>query len=315
MKSSLPLTILRPVLPALVLVLGLLPGTAGTPPSDSPSDRRLVIGLSGGMVPARLIGTAGFRDSWSSFNLASVTESTSVSTRPNYAFAGGGFLTVFLTPHLGVQLAAGYDRAGITNASTSNTAWSWTDGRSGAGTSTWSGGGRLSRLPLSANIVLREGSGRFTVEFSGGPTYFWNEFSGEAAFAYGVTKISELPGSGGQSIAQAFDALPVRLRIPATKWRTLGADIGAGVHWRIVGGLGLEAEARYFYCPAKALSWNPVQATYAGLYSRDFPAEPFTSDDAVLLDMSGQTLGLKLEMSNLRASLGLTYSFGRRISH
>ena len=303
------------VLPVLYLCFGVSPAMARPSSPDNPFDRSFEIGVWGGLIPARLLGTTTHQDSWSSFLLEAVNEKTVITSKPKYGPAAGGFVSFFLTPHLGLQLLAGYGQADIPSGASLDFAWRWADGTGDAKTTSWAGSGRLTRLPVCLNIALREGAGRFTVEFSGGLTYFRNTFRENAAFGYGVTKIFSVDQGSGGTMTQAVDALPVRLTVPATTWYALGGNIGGSLNLRILDILGLKAEARYFYCPPKRLSWTPVVASYDGLYTVDFPAEPFTADDVSYLAQNGERFDLKLDLSIVQASLGIYFSFGHRLRH
>jgi hypothetical protein len=303
------------VLPALCLCLGVSPAMARPSSTDNPFDRSFEIGVWGGLMPARLLGTTTHQESWSSFLLDAVNEKTVITSKLKNGLAAGGFVSFFYTPHLGLQLLAGYSQVDIPSGSSLDFAWRWADGTGDAKTTNWTGSGSLTRLPVCLNIVLREGAGRFTVEFSGGLTYFWNTFSENALFGYGVTKILSVDQGPGGTMTQAVDALPVRLIVPATTWSAAGGNIGGSLNFRILDTLGLKAEARYFYCPPKNLSWTPVVASYSGLYTGDFSAEPFTADDAAYLAQNGERFDLKLNLSFIQASLGIYFSFGRHLSH
>jgi len=300
------------VLPALCFCLGVPPAMARPSSFDDPPDRGFEIGIWGGLIPARLLGTTTRQEAWSSFLLDAVNEKTIITSKPKNGFASGGFVSFFFTPHFGLQLLAGYGRADIPSGASLDFAWRWADGTSGVKTTSLAGNGSLTRLPVCLNIALREGAGRFSVEFSGGLTYFRNTFSENSAFGYGVTKIFPADQDPGGTLTQTVDALPVRLTVPATTWYVLGGNIGGSLNIRILDNLGLKAEARYFYCPPKNLSWTPIVSSYDGLYTGDFPAEPFTADDIAFLAQNGENFNLRLNLSFIQASLGIYFLFGPR---
>jgi hypothetical protein len=303
------------VLPALCLCLGVSPAMAWPSSTDNPFDRSFEIGVWGGLMPARLLGTTTHQESWSSFLLDAVNEKTIITSKTKNGPAAGGFISLFFTPHLGLQLLAGYSQADIPSGASLDFDWRWADGSGDMKTMRWAGSGRLTRLPVCLNIALREGAGRFTVEFSGGLTYFQNTFRENAAFGYGVTKIFSPDQDSGGTTTQAVDALPVRLTVPATRWYALGGNIGGSLNIRLLDLIGFKAEARYFYCPPKTLSWTPILASYDGLYTGDFPAEPFTADDIAYLAQNGERFALKMDLSFIQASLGIYFSFGPRLRH
>ena len=228
--------------------------------------------------------------------------------------AAGGTFSVFFLPHLGLQVLAGFGQADITTSATFNFAWAWADGTGDTKSSSWSGTGRLTRNPVCLNIVFRESAGPLTIEASGGLAYYWNRLQEESVFGYGVTAVSPVYQQPDWTIAQTVDALPVRLAIPSTAWKAVGADIGGSLNIRLTNAVGLKAEARYYYCPPKQFSWEPAVGTYNGLYGQLVNAEPFTNDDITYLAAKGQTFGLKTDLSFIQYSLGITFSFGTRKS-
>ncbi|MGA2587582.1 MAG: hypothetical protein ABSF88_11250 [Candidatus Aminicenantales bacterium] len=303
------------VLAAFCFCFGVSPAIARPSSTDNPYDRSFEIGIWGGLMPSRLLGTTTHQEAWSSFLLNAISEKAVITSKPNSGLAAGGFFSLFFTPHLGLQLLAGYSPVDIPSGSSFDFAWRWADGTGDAKTTNWTGSGSLTRLPISLNVALREGTGRFTVEFSGGLTYFLNTFSENAVFGYGVMKILSFDQGPGGTMIQTVDALPVRLTIPATTWSAVGGNIGGSLNFRILDTLGLKAEARYFYCPPKNLNWTPVIASYDGLYTADFPAEPFTAADVAYLALNGETFAHKLDLSFIQASLGIYFSFGRHLPH
>jgi hypothetical protein len=283
--------------------------------ASKPRDRLIEVGLWGGVSPIRVVGTRTIQDSWSSFLLNSVTERTAIQSKAKASPAAGGYFSVFLSPHLGFQVLAGYGQADLTTSAAFDFAWARADGTSAAKSTNWSGTGRLTRVPACLNLVFKEGTGPFSIEISGGFAYYWNKLREESMFGYGVTRISLVSQPPGWTTVQTVDALPVKLAIPATSWQAAGANIGASLSARISDVVGLKAETRYFYCPAKRVSWKPVVGTYDGLFGNSIRGEPFTADDIAYLAGSGQSFEQKTELSFVQLSLGITFFFGSRLRH
>ena len=282
--------------------------------ASKPLNRQIELGLWGGLSQARILGTTIVQDSWSSFLLNAVTERTVIQSKAKTPPAAGGHFSIFLSPHLGVQVLAGYGQADLTTGSAFDFAWAWADGSGASKSMTWSGTGRLTRIPVCLNLVFREGSGPFTLEVSGGLAYYWNTLREGSMFGYGVTGLSLVYQPPDWVMAQTVDALPVRLAIPSTSWTAAGADIGGSLNISLRGFIGLKAEARYFYCPPKRFSWQPAFGSYDGLFGDAIKGEPFTADDVAYLAGIGQMLDQKMDLSFVQFSLGITFSFGTRKS-
>ncbi|MCX6563458.1 MAG: hypothetical protein NTU60_07620 [Candidatus Aminicenantes bacterium] len=305
--------LLRISMSAAVLVFG-WSMTAGFGASK-PLSRQIELGLWGGLSPIRIVGTTTVQDSWSSFLLNTVTERTVIQSKAKMPPAAGGYFSIFLSPHLGVQVLAGYGQADLTTGAAFDFAWAWADGTGASKNMTWSGTGRLTRVPVCLNMVFREESGPFTLEVSGGFAYYWNTLREGSMFGYGVTSISPVYQPPDWVMAQTVDALPVRLAIPSTSWTAAGADIGGSLNVRLAGPVGLKAEARYYYCPPKRFSWKPAFGSYDGMFGDAIKGELFTADDAAYLAGIGQMLDQKMDLSFVQFSLGVTFFFGRGLRH
>jgi len=283
--------------------------------APSPPVRQMEIGLWGGFSPDRVVGRMTSQDSWNSFLLSSVTEQTGIRSKAGAAPAAGLSYSFFYSPHLGVQVLAGCGQADLATSSAFDFAWTWTDGSGAAKSESWSGTGRLTRVPVCLNLVWKQGAGLFTVEVSGGPACYWSELRQGSTFGYGVTRVSLGSQPPGGTMTQAVDALAVPLTVPNTSWWSAGANIGGSLNVRLADFIGLKAEARYFYCPPKRVSWTPEAGTYDGMFGNGILAEPFTADDIAYLSGSGQKLEQKTDLSFVQFSLGMTFFLGRRLPH
>jgi hypothetical protein len=283
--------------------------------ASKPSERRIEVGLWGGLSPLRTVGTNTIQDSWNSFLLNSVTEQTVIQSKAKTPPAAGGYFSIFLTPYLGLQFLLGYGQANLTTNASFDFAWASADGTGATKSQTWSGTGRLTRVPACLNLVLKEGIGLFTIEVSGGPAFYWNTLREESTFGYGATRISLAYQPPDWTTVQTVDALPVNLAIPTTSWLAAGANIGASLNVRLSDLVGLKAEARYFYCPQKGITWTPTTGTYDGLFGDSIRGEPFTADDIDYLTGIGQTFEQKTDLSFVQFSLGITFFLGSPLRH
>lgn len=270
------------------------------------------IGLLAGLSTSRALGTTSYQDSWSSFLLNNVTEKTTIESRVKNGLQFGGYVSYFLTPHLGLQLLGGYMKADVPNNANLDFGWTRSDGSNVQNKKGWAGTGRLTSLPISLDVVTKVNAGRLEAQISGGATYFRNTLREDSVFGYGVMRIFSTYVAPDWVMEQSIDALPVDLTIAGKTWYAWGANIGIGLNFRLTGAIGLRAEARYLYCPKKNLSWDFVLGTYNGVFSNDIQAEPFTDQDAAYLLQNNQTFSLKVNPSFFQVAFGVVLFFGRR---
>jgi hypothetical protein len=269
-------------------------------------------GILAGLSTSRALGTTSYQDSWSSFLLNNVTEKTTIESRVKNGPEFGGYLSYFVTPHLGLQLLAGYMKADVPNNANLDFGWTRSDGSNVQNKKGWAGTGRLTSLPISLDIVARVNAGSLEAQVSSGATYFRNTLRADSFFGYGVMRIFSTYVAPDWVMEQSIDALPVSLTIADKTWYAWGANIGFGLNLRLTGALGFRAEARYFYCPKKNLNWHFVLGAYDGIFSNDIQAEPFTDQDAAYLLQNNQTFGLKADPSFFQVAFGAVLCFGRR---
>ncbi len=275
--------------------------------------RPMEFSLWAGFSPVRVIGKTTIADTWSSFLLNSVNEQTKIRSRAVASAAAGFSFSFFYSPHLGLQVLAGYATTDLTPHSAFDFSYEWADGTAATKRKSWEGSGRLTRTPVCLNLVWRQGAGRFVAEVSGGPALYWNELRQGSTFGYGVTRIFLDPQPPGETMTQSVDALLVPLTVPKMSWRSAGANLGGSLSIRLADLIGLKAEARYFYCPPKRIAWKPQPGTYDGLFGGGITAEPFTADDIAYLAGIGQKLEQKTELSFFQLSLGVIFFLGRRL--
>lgn len=270
------------------------------------------IGLLAGLSTSRALGTTTYQDSWSSFLLSNVTEKTTIESQVKNGLQCGGYVSYFITRHLGFQLLAEYMKADVPNSANLDFGWTWSDGSNVQNNKVWTGTGRLTSIPISLDVVVKVNAGRLEAQISGGATYFRNTLREDSVFGYGVMRIFTTYVAPDWVMEQSIDALPVGLTIADKTWYAWGANIGLGLNFRLTGAIGLRGEARYLYCPKKNLSWDFVLGTYNGVFSNDIQAEPFTDQDAAYLLQNNQTFSLQVNPSFFQVALGVVLFFGRR---
>jgi len=279
---------------------------------DRPAYARLELGLWGGSVGARTLGSTVYQDAWTSFLGTSITEKTTIDVRTKNIPAFGTSLTYFFHPHTGIQLLASYAGSRTTSPALMDFSWTLADGslvhRSAAPAVAE---GRMTTVPICLNFVERLVLGRWRLEVSAGPAYFFHTLSQDSAFGYSLVEVNMEGGRHDLPPIESYDAISVPLRIPRTTWNAWGANLGAGLHFQAGPLLAFAAEARYFSSPEKSLRWTPQTGLYDGMFTSDFPAEPFGAEEVGFLAEIGQTFALKVKPSFFQVSLGVLLTFGR----
>jgi opacity protein-like surface antigen len=264
------------------------------------------LGVFGGLALPQAKGTTAYQDTWNYYLLNNVVEKTTIEAKAKKGFFLGGFFSLFLNHHFGVQLNVGYLRADVPNTAEFNFAWTLYDGSKYQRNVEWEGSGRLVSIPVSLNLLGTFGVGSFEVVFSGGATLFNNGFRSDSYFGYGITKLTDL--------YQYVDALKVGLKIPQTSWTAFGGNIGAGLNFKLSDRIGLNVEARYLACPKKEIAWDFVTGRYDGqFFSNLYPElknQSFSEADVEYIQEDKKMSKITLNPSSFHVVVGLVYSFG-----
>lgn len=294
-------------------LLSFAPALAFSQPlyKDYRPPRKIDAGLFAGLVFPGPRGTATYADDWNERLLKSVRERTDISADSRAGFFIDAFAAYDFHPNAGIKLDAGYAAAGVPNTADFSFAWTWADGSSYERNVLWRGSGRLSSIPVSLDLVAKLDIGPVVGTVEGGGTFFENSFNADSFFGYGITKITE---SGGTA-TQYIDAVQVGLKIPRTSWAAIGANVGAELSLPLSEGVSLKAEARYFYCPKRDISWNFVTGVSDGLfYSQPFALLkdiPFTNSDIAFITNNGLISEMRVDPSFFVAAVGFAINLGR----
>lgn len=270
------------------------------------------LGLWGSFVLSRSLGTTSYQDSWTTFLGTSVVENTSIDVRTRDIPVAGASVTYFFHSHTGIQILAGYAQSRASGPPRLDFSWTLPDGSLDERSSGPAGAkGWMTSLPLSLNFVERLAFGRWRLDVSAGPTYYFHKFNQDSAFGYSVVRTSPVDGRLDLPPAESYDALAISLKIPKTSWDSWGANIGAGVRFQATRFLAFAAEARYFHSPNKSLAWAPQTGFYDGLFTSDFPSEPFGAGDLAYLAENGKAFSMTVKPSFFQVSLGVLLTLGR----
>lgn len=266
--------------------------------------------LFGSFAFSNITGSTLYEAAWSGNYLSVVNEQTVITMYPDLGLEAGASLSYFFSSSLGIQLRAGILTARVENTSVFKFHWIWDSGDSGSLEQGFDRLGHVTTLPLSLNLAVRTGTGRIEGAISGGLTVFRNTFRADTVFGYGTTKTEPVFVDPNWVLTQYVDALPVGLRIPATSWTAVGADLGVGLNLMVNDRLALRLEARYFYCPTKTLTWNFVYGSYDGIFYSDIKGQPFGADEAANLARSSEMFRLPVNPSYVEGSIGLVFYLG-----
>lgn len=245
------------ILSALVLVLA----TAGL----AQNLPRFELSLGGGLGMTSIKGATEYYDSWSSYSLTNVEESTWIDAKSKSGMYFGGGFNFYLHPNFGIGLNFGYHKAAIDTVSTSEFYWRWNDGRSYTYNMDDYFGyeNYFQTMPISFNLIGRFGTERFQGYIQAGPTLYLNKVVLDGAMCYGITAIYWY--SYPTYYSQYVDAVQIPLDINQS-WTGIGADFGAGFTFWLAPQIGISLEVRYFFCPKKEFDWSYWAGEYDGYF-------------------------------------------------
>ena len=277
--------------------------------------KKFEFSLSGGFAAPRFKGATTYGDTWNYYFLTRVDERTTIDVVSKTAASVAAGIAYYFSPQFGVQLQAAYHDAPIETTSNFRFNWTWSPAVGNGNfsrTSEWFGAGDLRTIPVSLNFIARVGRGRFEASVAGGPSVFINTLTAETAFGYGFTKTNPPPPA--PQVDQYVDALRVPLEFRERTWSRIGFNFSGGLVYKIPDTLGFSLEARYFFCPAKTLTWDFVAGQSDGLYfSGQFPIlrnVPFTEDDAQGILDDFKMTGLSVNPSFFQVVAGFKIYFG-----
>ena len=218
----------------------------------------------GGLGMPQVKGVANYFDEWSGI-LYDVTENADINTKSqSSAFFGGGF-NYFFSPNIGVGLNVGYLKSKLTT----NSAFTYEYG-SYTKTADWTGtDNSFTSIPVSLDLIGRFGSSLLQGYILAGPTIFMNDAIIDAAIGYGYSFLYySYPYlyEFYDAVQIPMDAYDMKGGSGKTSWTGIGGNAGAGATFMISPSVGLNLEARYFFCPKREFDWTLITGTYPGLF-------------------------------------------------
>ncbi len=286
---------MKKMLLGVVVILALASWTLAQTP-----EKRFELNLFGGYGFTSVNGTSTYQDVWSAFLFPSITETTVITAKSNNApFFGAGF-NYFFTPNVGLGLNVGYMKSGIDTTADLTFNYGSTE------TASWpSSGDSLTTIPVSLNVVAHFGEGPLQFFIEGGPTVFFNDAKIDSSIGYGVNWITY----AYPYIYSNLDVLQIPMNAYDTTsgkstWTSFGANVGGGITYMVSPSIGLNLEARYFFCPTRDLTWNLVAGTYNGYFGTS-TGWTFGSDDIQYITSNGLIDTIKINPSFFQVLVGL----------
>lgn len=250
---------------------------AAQPAAAKKFELRVVAGLS--MTQIR--GSAIFADVWNQGLLSKINEQNLFSLKSDNVFFLGAYVSYYFRPGYGLEAGLGFFKSGVPDTTSFHSEYLWTSGKNETLTRAWTGMGSLRVIPISLNGVRRWQTGKIEISVSGGPTLFLTAFQSRGLAGFSVSEIAYVQtfDPPETTVIQSVDALPVNLAVERYSWAALGANMGAGVVYKVSNKVGLTAGVRYFLCPKKEFVWSWMPGIYDGINSNITDWE-FTNENA-----------------------------------
>ncbi len=271
----------------------------------SAQPRGFEVTLLGGYAWSRTSGTSSYKAEWSVQALESLRAETGISARPQAGLELGVNLGWLPSSHFGLQLSASQSGPAVSTGADFHFNWKLAGQPAVEENHSWTGAGRLSSLALSLDLVARLGLGPTDISISAGPSLSFNSFEASTYAGLGASFIVEW----WELVAQFVDAFQVPLRIAGSSWTAIGANLGLSLGVRLAGPLSLTLDGRYYFCPAKELSWKWQTGSYTGLAN---PGGYFSNWELSEGDLAGPqaaTSGLEVNPSRFVMAAGLRLRF------
>lgn len=249
------------------LVAALLLSLAARSMAQTDVPGKFALRVLTGLSQTRVSGASKYEDQWNQELLSKIVEQDSIAPKSGRAVYLGAFLSYFLWPDYGLEAGLGFFKVNVPNTTSFHSEYTWTSGKKETKDTGWTGTGDLMVIPISLNGFGRWQKGKIEAYGSGGLTLFWNTFQSLALAGFSVSEVAYIQTSNPPETAviQSVDALRVGLEIEKKSWLAVGANIGAGIDYRLTDKIGLTAGARCFLCPKKDFEWTWKPGIYDGI--------------------------------------------------
>ncbi len=275
----------------IFLVPALLAARALTFAAQETPRNRFEVSLFAGYGKSLAKGGSAYHNEWSTPGGQRIAEDDQMALAPAPAFYAGGFCSFFIGRNIGIQAGFGYLRSLLSGQTQFE--MRALEGPYAGRRDSWKGQGEITTVPLCLNVVGRVGTPGFQAFASGGIAYYLNSFLADSSAGAGTfIKL----GFGAETVT----AFKVPVTIADTTWSSFGANVGGGFDVKIGETVALTAEARYFYCPARALRWAWTEGVVD-----DLGQNIFSRDLAQLA--AQRTTALHIQPSFFQISTGLKF--------
>ncbi len=279
------------VIVSLFFVSAALAGSALTPYQRT---SRFEFGFWGGFALGSGGGSIAYASTWTAppagFRL--VEESGTIDPKSRWGAGIGASAAFFPSPNLGLEASLGfaYTDAPNTGAFTLTRA-DLPLGLERASGFSWPGCGSLISLPISLDLIVRFGAGRWGGYASLGPTLFLHSYSAQAHLGLAVAR------------GAVLDAVKIGLETGSKTWLAPGGNAGAGLFVRLTPMLNAVLDVRYYLCPAKTLDWEALAGSYPGLLHDGLAFQIGETEASLIRDRYG--LRFEVKPSFFQASAGV----------
>ncbi|MBN2199275.1 MAG: hypothetical protein JW747_05435 [Candidatus Aminicenantes bacterium] len=268
------------------------------------ADDRFSFSFYGGFGLSRAEGVSSYADTWDAYVHKNISEYADIAYQAEDGIAFGGAFTLLFDRNIGLEFGGAL--FGRTMPTEIVSGWEvFADSTRYADTYAFSGGGRLSSVPLFLNFVVRYPSGIMDLHLSAGPALFLNTAKADATGIYGDSYWYQVLWI----IYEWIDFLPVAMEIPSTSWIGVGGNFGLGIDLNFSPMFAFFLEARAFLCGSKNLEWEYITGHYDGLRGI-FSDWEFGQSQVDYLIENSLTSPLKINPSFFFVSAGIKLRFG-----
>jgi len=290
------------------LLLGVLLFLAAPGFSQQKSWSRFEFDMAGGYGMTQFEGSSTYAREWGFKYIESVKDYDNYSLKAENGFSFRAGFSYFFTPMFGLQVGGGSFSSNLPGNGSFNFQLWWINASEPyEDGGIFSGGGKLSSIPLYLNLVgkLRTRIVDFTL--TAGPTVYFNRLRAGSSIGFSQLWYKEewMMGYHFEYIGVEFYIIPEQ--IPETSWTAFGGNAGIGIDLKVLPQVSIGVEGRYFLVPDKNLSWEWTPGSYRDIWgtSRVYTA-------AELAEFQVLQTPIKVKPSFFSLSVVFKYAFGQR---
>jgi len=269
---------------------------------------RFEFDIAGGYGMTQFEGSSKYSREWGFKYIESVTDYGHFSMKGENGFSFKAGFSYFFTSMFGLQLGGGSFSSNLPGDGSFNFQLKWknsTDMYEDGGI--FSGGGKLSSIPLYLNLVGKLRTKFVDLYLTAGPTVYFNKLRAGSSIGFSQLYYEEewMMGYHFEYIGVEFYIIPEQ--IPETSWTAFGGNAGIGVDLKVLQQVSIGVEGRYFLVPDKNLSWEWTPGSY-----RDVWGTSRVYTEAELAEFQSLQTPIKVKPSFFSLSIVFKYAFGQR---